>query len=346
MQKIGRRLGLGLTVVILLVFGFFIRHADGFRRSLPPMQNTIVPPLEDQFSVNGCSGLGGNRESCYWRYAYDNTVCNKKNPCSKLVMYFSGGEMHCDDSFGKADATYSRILRAYAKDGYIAVCAGTFMTEAASAEAPSNTAATRVDMLVKNIRLSPAIRSVWNGDHLLFAGISYGATAPVIAMARTPLDSQPSWKGAKTTAGCFLDGIYDVPAIDTFLTHSTTPIACNRLRGHTICQRYFGTDASCPAATLNNPAVALDTITKVPPTTFAIKNWKLVECGSALPACAADGDWVPAGPIGELCTSLQASPGYTCTYGSLPTQSHVDCAGTPEGISACQSWFDVLVVGK
>lgn len=306
----------------------------------------VIARSQGQVTVHSCSGMNGVSEPCYWRYEYNAPACGQ-GACSKMVIFFSGGEMNCDDSYGNPNTVYGKILDAYAQDGYVAVCAGTFITNKGGQSTPYSQEATRVDALVKNIRASSDILKVWNGDQLLFSGVSHGATAPVTTMAQTTLDEQAAWKGAKTTGACFLDGMYDTVAADAFLQNGTPRAQCNALHTATACARYFNT-SSCSAVTQTNALAAQDTIVHVNPSVFTISHWKLVECGSALPACGVQGnptagDALPAAPIQQLCTSIQGASQQSCTFGSLPDQSHQMCAGTPQGINQCQSWFDGIV---
>ncbi|MCE9642848.1 MAG: hypothetical protein K8Q97_00830 [Candidatus Andersenbacteria bacterium] len=305
---------------------------------------SVPPPSQGQTTVQSCSGMNGVSEPCYWRYEYNANAC-AGGACSKMVIFFSGGEMNCDDSYGNSNTVYGKILDSYAQDGYVAVCAGTFITNKGGQSTPYSQEATRVDTLVKDIRASADIRNAWNGQQLLFSGVSHGATAPVTTMAQTTLDDQVAWKGTKTTGACFLDGMYDPVAADAFLQAGTPRAQCDALHTATACARYFNTPNFCPAVTRSNSVAAQDTIVNTNPSVFAISNWKLVECGSALSACGVAGnptagDALPAGPIQQLCANIQGTPQRSCTFGSLPDQSHQMCAGTPQGINECQGWFD------
>ena len=301
-------------------------------------------PSQGQTTLQSCSGMNGVSEPCYWRYEYNANAC-AGGACSKMVIFFSGGEMNCDDSYGNSNTVYGKILDSYAQNGYVAVCAGTFITNKGGQSTPYSQEVSRVDALVKDIRASADIRNAWNGQQLLFSGVSHGATAPVIAMAQTTLDDQATWKGTKTTGACFLDGMYDPVTADTFLQAGTPRAQCDALHTSTACARYFNTPNFCPAVTRSNSVAAQDTIVNTNPSVFAISNWKLVECGSALSACGVPGnptagDVLPAGPIQQLCANIQGTPQRSCTFGSLPDQSHQMCAGTPQGINECQGWFD------
>ena len=88
--------------------------------------------------------------------------------------------------------------------------------------------------------------------------------------------------------------------------------------------RYCGptaTAANCELTT--EPKALADTITMVPPISYAIRDFRISECGSALPVCT--GDILPAPPIAATCARIEAGPLHTCTYVTLPTESHLAC---------------------
>jgi hypothetical protein len=159
-------------------------------------------------------------------------------------------------------------------------------------------------------------------------------------MARTDIENQNHWKGKIKTGACFLDGVYSPIQANELL--KTDPLTCKDLRDHAVCERYFGYE-SCPDPTLSQIDVAKDEILSVPSRNFSIPHWKLVECGSNLPPCAKQGDWVPKGPIQSLCRSISSGVGKTCAFGSLPNESHMSCMSSPTGIAQCRDWFDKLV---
>ena len=235
-------------------------------------------------------------------------------------------------------------MQAYAAAGYVASCLQIFDTSEATGKLPYNKEADRVDTVLK--AYLALVKPAWTGEHLLVSGISHGATAPVTAMARTKLDD--AWKGSKTTGACFYDGIYDLRAIDDLLGTGTDaggpclfPVSHARIVG-----RYYPKDPlvhacgnkKCACDPAHAPEMDTDSITAVAPTEFAIKKWKLIECGSATPACSSD--IVPAAPIKALCANLRtaAAAGYECADDSLPNSSHIVCHHT--GVDRCLTWFD------
>ncbi len=185
---------------------------------------------------------------------------------------------------------------------------------------------------MKAVTTSAWAARYWTGESLLFAGISHGATAPPIVMARTALDDQPSWKGTKKTAACFFDGSMDQAATSQFLTTNacTAPVSYQRWNA-----RYCGSGAtSCDLAT--NAKAQADTITGVAPDAYAIRSWKIIECGSGSPPCTSD--ILPAPAQQATCTKIDSGPLHTCTFESMPDGSHLTCFG--QAYDRCAAWFD------
>ena len=290
-----------------------------------------LPATSGQIVVDACLGLTGVSESCT---LVTNASACAKAKCSKLAVVFSGGEQGCVSGAG-----YGKVLAGYAAKGYAAVCINYFDTAIGSGAAPYIDEADRIDLAVKEATTGAWARAYWSGEHLLLEGISHGATAPVILMARTALEEQPHWRGSKYTAGCFFDGSYDQVATANLLktgaagvTPCTTPVSYTRG-----LERYCGagaTEATCDLSA--KPKAKSDTITNAPPAAFAIKDFKMFECGSALPACT--GDIIPGAPISQLCQALADSPGHTCSFVSLPSDSHLTCHQNQ--YDQCRVWFD------
>jgi len=297
-----------------------------------PTDADAPPPEEQLFLVDECKGDAGS-EACAWRYRYNKDKCSIDNPCSKLLLFFSGGEMSCD---GDLDSTvgYGKVLKAYADDGYLAICAGIYIGDVESGAVPYNDEASRVKKIISSIRASSAVKSLWDGKHLLFSGISHGSTAPVIAMARGSDDDADEWQGSGETAACFFDGAYDVVATNNFaINHSCAFV-------DRICPRYMGTTTGC-VLDPNHPEVVADSITGIAPSALKIKNWKLVECGSSyVGALACNFDFLPAPPIQALCSAIDAGTDHTCAFDSQPTGTHLGCFSTDLGIDQCKAWFN------
>jgi hypothetical protein len=299
-----------------------------------------VPP-EGEFTIDGCLGLGGIDERCAWRYRFHLLQCRAQSPCARLMIFFAGGDMDCSAN------AYQTILETMAGNGYVAVCAAITETATGSGLVPYNDEAPRVDLLIQTITADPSIQGVWTGERLLLAGVSHGATAPVIAMARTPLDDQAHWHGAARTGACFFDGIYDIGALDAFLATGNGGNRCNLILSHDrAVGRYYASDPLVHSC-LNNKCYCdpdhsaemdVDTITGVSPSSFAIADWKLVECGSGLDACLQD--VVPAAPIQALCSALDLDAAHTCAWDPMPQSGHLTCA--VDGIDRCRTWFDAL----
>ena len=291
------------------------------------------PPPNGQQTLDACLGETGLAERC--TLVTNASACVQAR-CPRLVVIFSGGEQGCADG-----ASYGAVLAGYAAHGYAAVCINSFDTPEGSGIAPYVDEAARIDLGVREATTGAWARAYWSGESLLFQGISHGATAPVILMARTNLDDQPHWHGSVLTAGCFFDGSYDqIATADLLRTGGLRGRPClfpvSYTRG---LERYCGpgaTDDTCDLAA--QPKVFADTITNVLPATLSIRDFRMFECGSALPVCV--GDIFPGPPIEALCQRVEASPTHGCSFTSLPDEGHLSCHGAQ--YDQCRTWFEGL----
>lgn len=300
----------------------------------PEADAGVRPPASGQVVLDACLGLSGVAERC--TLVTNASACTSA-PCSKLVVVFSGGEMGCVTGSG-----YDNVLAGYAARGYAAVCINYFDTSVGSGTVPYVDEAARIDLAVREATTGAWAQAYWTGRDLLLEGISHGATAPVILMARTALDAQAHWHGSHFTAGCFFDGSYDQVATANLLkigavggTPCTVPVSYTRG-----LERYCGagaTGASCDLST--NAKAKEDTITAVLPATFSIADFKMFECGSALRACS--GDIIPGPPVQQLCQRLDLSPTHSCSFVSLPNDGHLTCHGNE--YEQCRTWFEGIL---
>ncbi len=170
--------------------------------------------------------------------------------------------------------------------------------------------------------------------------------------ATQAFDDQPGWKGRAYTGGCFFDGTYDVAGLLDF----GFPNQCKQASSVVPYERTYSRYCAWPATANGNlpatwpqpssgatPDTAADTLTTVSVGDLAIRDWKLVECGSALSPCAQD--VLPAASIQALCDRIAAAPGYTCDYASFPTSSHIACGIDASTIGSCSSWFEAELAG-
>jgi hypothetical protein len=292
------------------------------------------PPAVGTVALDECLGETGVDERCTLVTDASGCVGSK---CSKLVVVFSGGEMGCVSGKG-----YKDVLSGYAAQGYAAVCINYFETAKGSGAKPYVDEASRIDLALREATTGAWALAYWTGEDLLLEGISHGATAPVIAMARTTLDDAPHWRGSRFTAGCFFDGMYDTLATANLLATGavgkkpcTVPVPYARL-----LERYCGPGATASTCDLASNAKAKeDSITGVAPDAFALRDFRIVECGSELPACT--GDIFAGAPIESLCKSLDAASSRTCDFGSLPKDSHLTCYASE--YDSCRVWFEGLL---
>jgi hypothetical protein len=301
-----------------------------------PLVDAAPLPAMTKRTLPQCTALATGTETCGYEITLNPITCANRG-CKKLVVFFAGGQQVCNQA----------IQDRYAAAGYVAVCALLFQTSEGTSLYPFAAEASRAHEIMKAVADDAVVKAAWSGASLLISGVSHGATAPVIAMARTTFDSEPSWRGATHTAACFFDGIYNIASIDELLGTGNAGGPCQGPVSHArMIGRYYSGDPLIHSCTNNKcacdpdhaPAMDNDTIEAVPTAEFAIKDWKLIECGSAMAACPSD--IVPAAPISALCANIDASAQHTCAFEAMPNDSHLTCAGT--GISRCIDWFDGL----
>jgi len=309
----------------------------------PPESVEGLLPSSGSREISECSQLGSGDQSCFWHFQLNPKACSN-NSCQKLVIFFAGGQNTCPDPTDD-----DSDLALYVRKGYIAVCARIYEDSEGSAEFPYYLENQRVDLLVQKITSDSIIQNSWSGHYLLFSGVSHGATAPVISMARDNFDQQSHWKGSRYTAACFFDGVYGIQPLILFLNfndcyfsrHPDNPPIVSFER---VADRY-GCDPSGPpclttdtvADSLVNPANSVT----VDISDFAIQDWKLIECGSGgadnyLNRCIKD--VLPASTIVGLCQGMDDDPNHSCELRNLPAETHIFCSRTEA--RQCQEWFD------
>ena len=302
-----------------------------------------------EFTLDECKdGAGG--EACYWRLYFNGLKCSQKKPCSKLIVFFSGGDMGCDAPITSLSAKgYRTVENTYANDDYLFVCAGTMISESEAGKSAYHKSAPRIYKLMKSIVTSDEVMKRWTGEHLLLSGASQGASAPVIAMARHQGDNPVNWPGIKYAAACFYDGSYNAKALDAFLIQNINNSHCAAFRHRAICNRYTEgkskTECELNKATIKPTTdMELDTITELPASNYSIQDWKLIECGSELETkCGAFGlgDMLPKESIKALCDTLNGDPNHHCDWDPLPKEHHIGCASKKEEyIDKCRLWFN------
>ena len=298
--------------------------------ALPTPSIPSTPPATGQIQMDSCIGLSGVNERCT---LITNASACTTNKCRKLVVIFSGGEMGCISGAG-----YQNALNTYATNGYAAVCINYFDTPVGSGDVPYVDEASRIDTAVKEATTGAWASAYWTGEHLLLQGISHGATAPVILMARTNLASQTHWHGSLYTGGCFFDGSYNQIATANLLKTGaiggnpcTSPVSYTRG-----LERYCGPGATTATCQLSTNAKAIeDTITNLS-ISFSIHDFKMFECGSAGPTCTKD--IIPGVPIQDLCSTINSTTGYSCDFVSLPNDGHLTCHANE--FNQCRIWFE------
>lgn len=315
-----------MRTLLLLISALFATHSHAW------LQGTV--------EVRACRSFDDTGESCYWNYRVSTRLCSAKRPCDKLVVFFDGADMRCEKAINPGN-NIGRVLTRYAEKGYVAVSACLFKSLSGANALSLRQQGPRVGELLREIRSHAEVRELWSGKDLLLVGHSLGATTPVVTMARTAEDEEPWWRGSRLTAGCFLDGVYDIPAIDRFYYENLK--SCRVFRNKSVCARYAG-EKDCRFPLPITDELKFDSIADVGGEAFAVGNFRLVECGSKIqrPKCALRGDWVPMEPIRDLCERLASAPGHSCEMASMSHSSHLNCAYEREGIDGCRLWFDRL----
>ncbi len=331
-----RILQVSLCGIVLLGFGCKRVGTQSEVSDVTPIFSpspAIMPPASGQIVLDGCLGLSGVNEKCT---LVTNASACISSKCSKLVVIFSGGEMGCISGPG-----YTSALSGYASNGWAAVCINYFESSAGSGEVPYVDEAGRLDYAVQQATSGAWANAYWTGEKLLLQGISHGATAPMILMARTSLAQQAHWQGTQLTAGCFFDGSYNQLATANLLATGAlgggpciSPVSY--FRG---LERYCGSGANGSNCNLASKPKALDdTITNLATVNFAVRHFKMFECGSAGPVCTKD--IIPGVPVQDLCGEIDSTSGHSCSFTALPSDGHLTCHGNQ--FDQCRIWFDSI----
>jgi hypothetical protein len=320
-----------LITILLFLVSSCLGKSDSSQTTTPPTQTSSKPEASGQIVLESCLGLSGVQERC--TLVTNASACTGAK-CSHLVVIFSGGEMGCITGAG-----YNNALTGYASYGYAAVCINYFDTPVGSGEAPYIDEASRIDLAVKEATTGTWASNFWTGEYLLFQGISHGATAPMILMARTSLASQSHWQGSRFTAACFFDGSYDQVATANLLATGnsgspcTTPVAYTRG-----LERYCGAGAMGETCDLTTNAKAQQNTITTAPVNYAIRDFRMFQCGSALNACS--GDIIPGAPVEQLCSAINSTQNYSCLFSNLPLDSHLTCHANR--YDQCRTWFESI----
>lgn len=287
-------------------------------------------------------------ETCF--YFLSRLTPNPKTaPSKKLVVFFSGGEMGCAGSFDAGNTMgYGSLARLYAEQGYVFACAQLFETSVASAAYPYSAEAGRVDALVSTITNRVKALKWWDGEELLIAGVSHGASAPVFAMRHSAIEDGPSWRGAKKTGACFFDGISDIQSHAEWQKtqwsleqrRGSGADTCLTERDRAYCGRFHLGDNCKRSSTTDILKDSMMTAGKyaAKASDFSIQNWKVVSCGSnrSFPStCSYYADAIPDDQQSLLCNLL----GARCKRQTFPDVAHLGCTDVNTQ-SACLNWFE------
>lgn len=161
-------------------------------------------------TLQKCQGLGPGTEDCHLKLLVDPSKCSSANPCTKLVVYWAGGEGSC------YTGVYDKLLQSYANANFVAACAQPFTTGKESGAYPYYREFSRMDAIMKYIRQLPAVKAAWTGEKLMIGGVSHGASAPIMAIAHENALKvhETTWTGSKVTAVVAYDGISNTATLE------------------------------------------------------------------------------------------------------------------------------------
>ncbi len=298
----------------------------------------LSAPYRETHYVKECRPLDSVGESCVWNVVADASKC-PDGKCSKLVLFFNGADMNCDRLKGFQKKRLGHLMDRYSRNGYVAVTACLYETLKGANALTMGEQIGRVGTLYESVTTDPEVQRHWNGEHILVAGVSIGASTPVVALIRSRFGLKEPGK----VAACFHDGVYDIYAMDKFLWENRS--SCNTSRNQSICKRYAD-KKRCDYPLTQTTETEFDSVGLTPLQGLPVDDWKLIECGSRHPGgkCALrGGDWVPAAPIEAFCRRIAAEPDHRCEFASQPLDSHLACAFGDQGIDNCRLWFDAKV---
>jgi len=275
------------------------------------------------FDLPGCNGLGPGSDGCYARALWDPARCCPGRPCSKLIVYWSGGVMNCDDTT-TADRHFDAgtlpeggyvadtLLAQIANRGLVAVCAEPFKDSDEAAKYPFYQELERSNLVMKTVRAG--LSQVWSGSKLIISGVSHGASTPLVLVARQRVlrEHADLWSGHDATALVLFDGISNPASLDRWLGQKLSDGTDDGARCDTwhkrFVQRYGDGNLACKHACTN----------KV--------------CYCATPAHASD--WEKDVAVSTADLKLQAPP--SCDLFSPPSGDvfyrFVSCGG---GLKPC-----------
>ena len=303
---------------------------------------TLTPDVWHARSLSACEGLGPGGEDCHSRLLWRPAACGGA-ACATLIIYWAGGEGGC------VDGSYDGLLEKWADSGLVVACAQPFTTSDESGRYPYADELERIDLLTRRVRQDAAI--AWDGSHLVIAGVSHGATAPVAAIAESrAFATRPDvFTGRDGTALILFDGISDPARLEAWaglqddpacglwharfvgryggggpLTHACDNGACFCAGGGTGWERdstVIGQPATgdWPAS----PYMCADFAS--PAQTI---HWRIVSCGGGqAEPCSLLGDIVPDDQQQRLADALTTCPELAVTYADHPGCAHTVCGG-------------------
>lgn len=290
-------------------------------------------------TIPGCDGVGPGTEDCGYRTLWRPAACGGN--CSRLVVYWSGGEQSC------TDGRYDPLLEKWADAGFAVACAQPFMTSQESGRYPCADELERMDLLTRRVRAD--FGSAWDGRYLVIAGVSHGATAPVAAIAegRAFVNRPDVWTGRDGTAVVLFDGISDPARLEASIGLSDDP-ACPSWHSRFVGR--YGAKSPLVHSCANDACYCAgggagwerDTLVvgqtagpNWPASPYACDDfgtpdqriaYRIVSCGGGQNGlCAADGDIIPDDQQTRLSDALQTCGDIAVTYADHPGCAHALC---------------------
>jgi hypothetical protein len=311
--------------------------------------------LRNAYDLKACNGKGPGTEDCHLRLVVDPRQCSPSQPCSKLVIYWSGGEQSC------VLGLYDALLEKYAADGFVAACAQPFTTSDEAGRYPYYQELERMSELIAHLRAQPEVQAGWDGTRLLISGVSHGASAPLMAVAsKAALRAQPAlWTGTKSTALILYDGISNPATLEEWAGAQAVGSGCAAYHSRWVGRYGDGSPLihSCSnnACYCGNPPHseewAKDTVvlgSTVPKSPYSCTDvtpvgavlYRFVSCeGSAAAACAALGDLIPSPQQKLAHDGIASCPGVSASYQVYPSCGHAECGSVLCGQADSMAWL-------
>lgn len=314
--------------------------------------------VTERFLIPECNYIPPGNESCYYQTTYDTLKCSSSKPCSRLFLYFGGGEEEVQT--GK----YDGIMKWWAKQSYVTMASQSFNTSDEAGKYPYFMEYDRITFMVNQTRNYYLSNGLWTGEYLIIGGISHGASAPPISIAnRAGFHNQPAiWTGSISTAFVLFDGISNTAMWDNWLgQYSVLPEAiCWSMHYRTVARygdggplehscrnkKCFCSDPPSAGAWINDTIQLDSTDPKSPYTCYnlslpsGILYWFIASCsGEGHNPCSPLGNVVPDSEQEALYNSLLSCDNVVANYYRNATTGHSLCGSRNYGANVANEWL-------